>query len=72
MFKLKKDYKIPYINRVIPAKTLVFALGGFKNPEDSKRVKVRIERLGTHNNDRPVPKIGEVYGIDEDLLELNK
>jgi hypothetical protein len=69
MFKIIKDYKIPYINRMIPEGTGVKVIGSFTQPEDDDKIKVRIIQV-PHIKNPTIPSVefDTVYGIKESLL----
>jgi len=79
MLTIKKDYKIPYIPRIIPAGTTMEHLGYFTKKEDKGMIKVKILKVEELEDKKLLATKGhyklvepeQVYGIDESLLTKN-
>ena len=69
MFKIKEDYKIPFIERTIPKGTIVRVVGSFDEGKDDEKAKVKV--VGIAKNSIKTKKVcpGDVYAIEENLLE---
>jgi len=66
MFKIKEDYKIPYLDRYIPKDTEVKIIGETKD----SLLKVVIGRLPKDTKKGTVEN-NEVWCIKESLLKIN-
>jgi len=76
MLTIKKDYKIPFIPRVIPKGTTMEHLGYFTKREDKGMIKVQISKVAELEDKKLLANKGhyklvepeQVYGIDESLV----
>lgn len=68
MLTIKKDYKIPYISRIIPAGTEMEHLGHFTKRDDKGKIKVEIGQVPKIKSEYKLVERGQVYGIDKNLV----
>lgn len=66
--KIAKNYKIPYISRMIPKDTEIEVIGGF--PKEKGMIKVKIIRVPKVKLEHPIVESEDVYGIKEELLTI--
>lgn len=73
MFRINKDYKLPYLKRVMPEGTLVNVIKNYENRtgEDAGKVVVRVVSVPRKTDHELVVESETAYAVNETLLEIN-
>ena len=66
MVKITKEYKVPYVNKVIPAGTTCSIIGVFNKEPDI--VKIKILTVPKKNRPENCVEFEDVYGVHENIF----
>ena len=64
--QIKKETKIPYLNRSIPNGATAEVIGWFRN--EPEKIKVKFISVPKVPTEYPSINSGDVYGLNEDLF----
>ena len=68
VYRFKKNYKIPFLDRSILEGTDVQIVGKFTGEEDLDKVKICIVGVPRHDTQIPFCEISTVWGIKKEYL----